>query len=128
MNLRVHPNEIIPAPSFTAGKEGNKHIAEQWKNWKASVKHVHDVFGKLMTRKKSFGTDTDSLKGFIGTLRMSPSYVQKYLRDEFSFTAAVSGEAIIEAARRFVERETVPEEFREDIDEKGFTEWERDLL
>ena len=126
MDLSRNPYEIIPRPSFN-GKEANKHIETQWKEWKAQIRQVHDIYKKLLAKKKVMGEESTEFASFLGTLQLSAGYVQKHLRDNMGLTASINGSVIIEAARRFVANHTYPELY--EIDEEGYlTPWERDLL
>lgn len=125
MDLSVNPYTIIPRPSFT-GKEANEDIARQWDLWRKSVGHARDVFKKLQNKRKAMGPDSDNFKSFLGTLKLSGDFVQKNLRDDLSLTAAVSGESIVEGAKRFRLWCEASEFYN--IDDDGYLlPWERDL-
>lgn len=125
MNLSVNPYTVISRPKF-GSKEDNKDIATQWAEWKSNVRQVHDIYGKLIAKKKSMGVGSDQFKSFLGTLQLSPDYVQKNIRDDMSLSKAVPGYVIIEAANRFNTNETCPEFSYSD--DKGWTEWEYQIL
>ena len=64
MNLSVSPYTVIPRPKF-GSKVANEGIAQQWIEWKADVKQVHDIFDRLLSKKKSMGEDSSEFKSFI---------------------------------------------------------------
>jgi len=126
MRLDVNPFTIISPPRL-AGKNDpfNVDVANQWKLWKKEVKQVRDIFGKMVRKKKAWGAESQEFQSYLGTLKMNSAYVQKNVRDDMALTAAVDGEVIIEAARRFLLNETLPE--FSDVDEHGYLPWEKDL-
>ena len=122
MDLSINPYSYIVRPKF-GDPELNKSVSQQWKEWKAQIKHVHSIYEKLENRKKSMGAESKEFSAFLSTLDMSPDYIQKELRTAFSLTASVSGSAIIEAARRFRITERGSDEFK-----KGWSAWELEIL
>lgn len=125
MNLSVNPYSVIPRPKF-GSQQANKDIADQWKEWRSNIRQVHDIYGKLVAKKKSMGAESDSFKSLLGTLRLSPDFIQKNIRDDMTLSKAVPGYVIIEAASRFHVNETCPDFSY--CDEKGWTEWEYQIL
>jgi len=125
MNLSVNPYTVIRPPKF-GSKQDNEDVAKQWNEWRSAVKHVHSVFKKLQDKKKSMGATSVDFQRLISTLQLSSDFVQKSLRDDMSLTASVHGYAIIEAANRFLFRETMPD--MANCDENGWTEWEYQIL
>ena len=126
MNLHTNPYLLISPPKLTGKSDQfNIDIQEQWKTWKKKVKQVRELYVKFCRKKTAIGVDSKEFKSFIGTLQAGEAYVQKSIRDEMSLTAAVEGDVITEAVRRFLINETLPE--LSDIDEKGYLPWEKDL-
>jgi len=126
MQLDINPYLLIPPPKMT-GKDDpyNIDIWNQWKTWKKKVKQVRDLYAKMARKKVAFGEGSREFGDFITTLQAGESFVQTNLRRDMSLTAAIEGDVITEAVRRFLLNETLPE--LSDVDEKGFLPWEEEL-
>jgi len=126
MNLYTNPYLIIPPPKLTGKTDPfNVDLQNQWKTWKKKVKQVRELYAKMARKKNAFGAASKDFKAFIGTLQASEAFVQKAIRDEMALTAAVEGDVITEAVRRFLVNETIPE--LSDVDDKGYLPWEKEL-
>jgi len=125
MDLSRSPYEQISRPKF-GDLDHKKQLASQWQEWKKSIKLVHELFGKLESKKKQLGAESDDFRFFFKDINeKSADRAAMNVRNKLTgvtdrFTSAI----ILEAVRRFTDKHN-NSDFSE-VSDNGYMPWEEE--